>query len=299
MASLAALPRDNPPTISDVEGGVRSIVRRFDPCMVLLYGSIHLGTATPSSDVDLCVILNDLDYHQREATRIAVEELVEATTGWPADARITDWPEWLGMSRCVSTFERYIKDHSQVVYERKPKDVIWGKTLPVTPTDPHLALNALLMVLAHIERLAEANQRRRGMRGQSEAWNHLTNEVSAVAQDVMEQSLVALHRAIPVPLPPRASSVRHLIEMVAPTKQCHIALVAALGFAEPEKAPSLSGLVTDGACRPPRGDTDALVTAAHSMASICAGETVGLCKGWTPIRRANKRIQRLVRAAGS
>ena len=109
----------------------------------------------------------------------------------------------------------------------------------------------------------------------------------------MEKSLVALHQAIPVPLPPRAMSIRHLIELVAPTEHCRGALVEALGFTEPEKAVSLHES-EDAAKRPPHGEIGASVIAAQAMASICSKEAVGLCGRVAPVRTVTRHIGRLV-----
>ena len=260
---------------------------------MLLYGSIHAGSATPESDIDLCVVFDDIDYRHRPSICVEVENCAELKTGCPVDVRIADWPEWRGMSKCVSTFERHIIDHSRVIYERPPRGVEWGKSLLVLPTDKHLAVDALLTVLAQLGRLAAVQQERRSAEVGTTTWNRHSNELGALAQDIMEKSLVALHRAIPVPFPSQAKSVRHLIELVAPSEHCRSALVQATGFSEPEKAPSLQDL-GDTAGLPPIGDVDSLVSAARAMASICAQESARQCARAASVRRVNRRIQRLL-----
>ena len=47
---------------------------------MLLYGSVHVGTATATSDIDLCVIFDDLDHELRldEARNIEQAALTAA-----------------------------------------------------------------------------------------------------------------------------------------------------------------------------------------------------------------------------
>ena len=283
--------RNAPPTLDDVDLGIDALVAQFDPSLVLLYGSVHLGTATSVSDIDLCVVFDDIEYQRREARRVVVESCVETATGHRTDARIADWPEWIGMSNCVSTFERYVRDHSRVVHEREQRNIAWGKDLPVHPTDPCISGASLSMVLAHLERIFEimadphvtTSNRSRDM-----------HELGALSKEIMEVSLMALCQAIPLSLPPRATSVRHLIDLVARDDPSRGALVDALGFTEPEKARSLSEAAEAGnatVCF----DVGVLGNAALRMASICSRSAARLSWPTAATRCPNRRIQRLLR----
>ena len=70
------------PTVLDARAAAEEIVARFDPGIVFLYGSVFLGTATARSDIDLCVVFDDLgDYSTRHELVAAAARSAAGTAG--------------------------------------------------------------------------------------------------------------------------------------------------------------------------------------------------------------------------
>lgn len=94
---------------------VERIVTGFQPLRIILFGSHARGTATPSSDVDLLVVLPDVR-DNREATvaiRQALGDLLASK-----DIVVTTPDELARRGRLVGTVLRAALREGKVVYER-------------------------------------------------------------------------------------------------------------------------------------------------------------------------------------
>ena len=53
----------------------------LDAGIVLLYGSVAMANATEDSDIDLCLVFDDLgDYSQRQSLKNTAQDAVEQAT---------------------------------------------------------------------------------------------------------------------------------------------------------------------------------------------------------------------------
>ena len=135
--------------------------------VVLVFGSVARGTADESSDIDLFVVFDDLDYAKRGELRLELEEIVRSVSSRSVDLFITDRPEWAIRAEGLrTTFEHHIAGDAVVLYEREPGNVRWGKeiSLPASET-----VNALSWLMHANRMLLEIWRRTRsGRRGNLE-----------------------------------------------------------------------------------------------------------------------------------
>ena len=130
-------------------------VAHLDAGIVLVYGSVALGTANEDSDIDLCLVFDDLgDYSQRHSLKNTAEDAVEQATGMAANVRVCDRPEWRALCGCVSSFERHIASYAVVLCERPPRHVDWDKQLPAPVTSVELAERMLSNVFLPLIQLS-------------------------------------------------------------------------------------------------------------------------------------------------
>ncbi|HXH11270.1 MAG TPA: nucleotidyltransferase domain-containing protein [Alphaproteobacteria bacterium] len=94
---------------------VQRIVAKFQPLRVILFGSQARGTATPSSDVDLLVVLSEVEDKRRAAV-----EMLRAVGDLPVAADIVvSTPEELARrGQIKGTVLRAALREGKVVYER-------------------------------------------------------------------------------------------------------------------------------------------------------------------------------------
>ncbi|WP_420619401.1 nucleotidyltransferase domain-containing protein [Candidatus Poriferisocius sp.] len=81
------------PTLEDARRAAHSVAA-LDPGMVLLFGSVARGEQRPGSDLDLCLVFDDLgDYSERRNLVAAARRRIRDATGFPADVKVTDRAE--------------------------------------------------------------------------------------------------------------------------------------------------------------------------------------------------------------
>ncbi len=92
------------------------IVESFDPKRIILFGSQARGTATPWSDVDLMVVMDDLA--DGRATTIAIRQAL-SDVRISKDIVVTTQKRLEERSRAVGTVHRAVMREGKTVYERQ------------------------------------------------------------------------------------------------------------------------------------------------------------------------------------
>ena len=239
------------PSLHDAQRAA-SAVAHLDAGIVLLYGSMAMGTATEDSDIDLCLVFDDLgDYSQRQLLKNTAEDAVQQATGRAANVRVCDRPEWLALCECVSSFERHIASYAVVLRERPPRQVDWDKQLPAPVTSAALAERILDNVFlpliqlsgelescgrAHAEYAQETDAMSPADDETSDHWRlrGYRAEVCVRALAVIEISLIAVNHSLPGPhLPKLALDVTGAIEAMPLGDAERAALQAAIGGLDP------------------------------------------------------------------
>ena len=130
MSSMTA------PTRSDAERAAQALVR-MDAAQVLLFGSVADGTATPSSDIDLVAVFDDLgDYSGRDRIKYRAQEVAHRASGRFTDVFVTDRPEWRKRTRMRTSFEAGIHRRAVALVDRPPnQEIDWDKDTPMPTTD--------------------------------------------------------------------------------------------------------------------------------------------------------------------
>ena len=141
------------PSLSDAQRAADAL-KELDAGFVLLYGSVASNTAQVGSDIDLCVVLDDLgDYSDREVVQRHAEDVVRAATGFSTNVHVSDRPEWAARLRRVSTFERHIAGYGVVLRERPARQVRQDKQTKLPASDRQCAeqmLRRLHLVLVRL-----------------------------------------------------------------------------------------------------------------------------------------------------
>ena len=105
---------------------------------MLLYGSLARGDQHRRSDLDLCLVFDDLDdYARRHDLADRARQLVRQATGVNADVKVTDRAEWrIRTEQCRSSFERHIAARAVVLAERPPRHAVdYDKAIGMAPSD--------------------------------------------------------------------------------------------------------------------------------------------------------------------
>ena len=143
-----------PPSIRDALRAVEML-----PGSVRLFGSVARSEATESSDIDLLVVLDDVDYGR--VSSIAGELRWEARnrTGLPLDVWVSDWPRWESNIIHPFTLEgRALKDGRWLKYVPPGADVKWGKKVAPTEVRINLLDNAIDTLNSHLAGIVEKCQ---------------------------------------------------------------------------------------------------------------------------------------------
>ena len=124
------------PTRGDAERAAKALAR-MDAAQVLLFGSVADGTATPSSDIDLVAVFDDLgDYSGRHRLQYAAQRVAREASGRPTDVFVTDRPEWRKRTRMRTSFEAGIHRGAVTLVDRPPnQEIDWDKDTPMPTTD--------------------------------------------------------------------------------------------------------------------------------------------------------------------
>ena len=277
-----------PPDMLDARAAAAKVVALFDPGIVLLYGSVFLGTATGRSDIDLCVVFDDLgDYSTRHELVASANVCATAAACYPVDVRVTDRVEWVALAACESTFERYIADYCTVLYERPARRVDWGKKLPADPTDAgrcNLSMDTLRILANDIRDLT-------GRRGDGPGMTpHGRLLLCETASMAMTSAVVGLNHALARSHPQKAPTFAALIDAVAGGDPAHRRLVDALHGTGTGHLP-----MWQTGCEPPSTYTAGLVRTALTIGEISAarvGELLPGCRSAASARRAARRAAR-------
>lgn len=123
-------------------------VARMDAAQVLLFGSVADGTATPSSDIDLVAVFDDLgDYSRRYRIKCEAQAAAREASGHPTDVFVTDRPEWRKRTRMRTSFEAGIHRGAVALVDRPPnQEIDWDKDTPMPTTDADEAYEDLRAV---------------------------------------------------------------------------------------------------------------------------------------------------------
>ena len=189
---------------------------------VLLYGSVARGTQSPSSDIDLVAVFDDLDYSARWSRKVELTRLARLAAGRPVEVRVTDWPEWSHRSeRLRTSFERGVAGDAVVLCESPNGSVNWAKEIgmPTSDTgDAALSLDHANDALRRIETALEPAPAERRALADGDADDYLSSvavrlrAVCAESQTALETALKALVHVYGAEPPGR---VHHLDELVA------------------------------------------------------------------------------------
>ena len=241
---------DAAPSLQDAQRAAEAVAH-LDAGIVLLYGSIALGTATEDSDIDLCLVFDDLgDYSQRWPLATSAQSAVSAATGRPANIHVCDRPEWRALCECVSSFERHIASYAVVLRERPPREVDWDKQMPGPVTSAALAERMLHRADRPLWKLDFAMERCRDLHAehaqdvgvmspadtetQHRRLPGVRAEVCAAALEVIEVSLIAVNHSLPGPhLPKLALDVCGAVAAMPLRDAERASLQAALGGLDP------------------------------------------------------------------
>ena len=195
-------------------------VSDLDPGMVLLFGSVARGEQHPGSDLDLCLIFDDLgDYSQRRDLSEAAGDRIRSATGFSVDVRVTDRAEWRKRTvECKSSFERHIASHAVPLASRPPaRPIDYAKEIGMAPSDAAQAEGALantLHGLYSLNRQLPPDETEREADNPAEAARMKQSrmlDICASAQMVMETALKALVHALEGDHPDRTHDIGGLI----------------------------------------------------------------------------------------
>ena len=143
-----------PPSIRDARRAAEML-----PGSVRLFGSVARGETTASSDIDLLVILDDVDYGQ--VSSIARELWWEAhnRTGLPLDIWVSDWPRWESNIIHPFTLEgRALKDGRWLRYVPPGSEVKWEKKVAPNRVRINILNNAINTLTVHLSGIVEKLQ---------------------------------------------------------------------------------------------------------------------------------------------
>ena len=105
---------------------------------VLLYGSVARGTQSPSSDIDLVAVFDDLDYSARWSRKVELTRLARLAAGRPVEVRVTGTgPNWSHRSRAVAhpSFEPGASPATLWWCESPNGSVNWAKEIGMPTSD--------------------------------------------------------------------------------------------------------------------------------------------------------------------
>ena len=134
------------PTLAEAERAAL-VVARAGAGKVLLFGSVAKGAARRLSDIDLMVILDDLNYADRQDLTTKLEELARAEVGCRVDVHLTDRPEWkMRTEQVVTSFENRVKGHAVLLVDKPAGQVKWDKKMVMPENDYEEAVERLHQV---------------------------------------------------------------------------------------------------------------------------------------------------------
>ena len=121
------------------------------PGSVRLFGSVARGEATESSDIDLLVVLDDVDYGRVSSIAGELRWEAHTRTGLPLDIWVLDWPRWESNIVHPFTLEgRALTDGYWLKYVPPGADVKWEKKVAPTEVRIDLLKNAINTLNSHL-----------------------------------------------------------------------------------------------------------------------------------------------------
>lgn len=220
MSTTAQAAAQPVPTMKDARRAAASVAE-LDPGMVLLFGSVARGEQRPGSDLDLCLVFDDLgDYSQRRHLINDARSRIRALTGFESDVKVTDRAEWrIRTVECKSSFERHIASHAVSLTSRPPaRPIDYAKEIGMALSDAaqaegalastQKALGSLIARLPADETELEADNPTDSARRRH--WRML--DICASAQSVMESALKSLIHALEGDHPDRTHDISGLID---------------------------------------------------------------------------------------
>ncbi|HHW06701.1 MAG TPA: nucleotidyltransferase domain-containing protein [Clostridia bacterium] len=98
------------------------LVRRLSPRLIILFGSCARGVATPNSDIDLCVVLEDrLDVKERVTLRSNLLPEILELTDFEVDLFLCGIQEWEEHKGNPGTLIGKISREGKVLCHRQPE----------------------------------------------------------------------------------------------------------------------------------------------------------------------------------
>lgn len=94
---------------------VDRIVERKRPHKIILFGSRGRGAARPDSDIDLCVLYQNLGMHNLKISQELYGDIFDIMQA-PVDLVVYDDQLFRERARCSSCFESEIVRDGQIVY---------------------------------------------------------------------------------------------------------------------------------------------------------------------------------------
>ncbi|MCY4663361.1 MAG: nucleotidyltransferase domain-containing protein [Acidimicrobiaceae bacterium] len=218
------------PTRGDAERAAKALAR-MDAAQVLLFGSVADGTATPSSDIDLVAVFDDLgDYSRRDRLKYAAQTVAREASGRPTDVFVTDRPEWRKRTRMRTSFEAGIHRGAVALVDRPPnQEIDWDKDTPMPTTDADEAHQDLCAVedallKAFNELHPSYDERDALLYGQADRWDlsrfRRMIELCEDSHAAVETALKAYTRGVLGQYPERGTHghhIQHLIQCLPQT----------------------------------------------------------------------------------
>ena len=191
-----------PPSIRDARRAAEML-----PGSVRLFGSVARGEATASSDIDLLVVLDDVDYRQVSSIAGELRWEAHARTGLPLDIWVLDWPRWESNIVHPFTLEgRALTDGYWLKYVPPGADVKWEKKVApakvridllknaIGTLNSHLAAIVTIFQIGHDEKMAIEHKHEPGY------WGALVGRLGRMLADchvVLEQAFEVIdHLAV-------------------------------------------------------------------------------------------------------
>ena len=182
------------------------------PGSVRLFGSVARGEATESSDIDLLVILDDVDYGRVSSIAGGLRWEAHNRTGLPLDVWVLDWPRWESNIVHPFTLEgRALTDGRWLRYVPPGADVKWEKKVAPTKVRIDLLKNAINTLNSHLTAITNElsgidNDERLGIEYKDESfyWRSLAARLGRMlhfCHGVLEQAFVVIDHLVVVAHP--------------------------------------------------------------------------------------------------